>query len=61
MRSDSPRRPLRGAAGKASTQWAAWAVERCQEIDLRMKSVSGVDSQAELKLFLMELAQEARR
>ena len=61
MRSDYPARLLLEAAGKVSTQWAAWAVERCQEIDLRMKSVSGVDSQAELKLFLMELAQEARR
>ena len=32
---------------------------RCQALDLRMKSAYGADSAAELKEFLMELAQEA--
>ena len=61
MRSDYPAKLLLEAARKVSTGWAADAVERCRELDLRMKSVTGADSEAELKLFLMELAQGAKR
>lgn len=61
MRSDYPAKLLLESARKVSTGWAADAVERCRELDLRMKSVTGVDSEAELKLFLMELAQGAKR
>ena len=61
MRSDYPARLLLNVARHMTTQWAADAVCRCRELDLRMKSVTGVDSAAELKLFLMELAQGAKR
>ena len=61
MRSDYPAKLLLESARKVSTGWAADAVERCRELDLRMKSVTGVDSEAELKLFLMELAQGGKR
>ena len=61
MRSDYPARLLLEAARKVSTPWAARAAERCRELDLRMKSVTGVDSEAELKEFLMELAQGVDR
>ena len=60
MRSDYPAKLLLSEAARVTTAWAARAVERCQALDLRMKSVSGVDDEAELKLLLMELAQEAR-
>ena len=42
-----------------SRPWCERALRRCFETDLRMKSVSGTDSAAELKLLLMELAQGA--
>ena len=61
MRSDYPARLLLEAARRVTTPWAAEAVKRCQTLDRRMKSVTGVDGGAELKEFLMELAQEARR
>ena len=61
MRSDYPAKLLLESAKKVSTRWAADAVRRCQELDLKMKSVNGTDSVAELKFFLMELAQEAKR
>ena len=61
MRSDYPARLLLEAARKVSTPWAERAVERCRTLDLRMKSVTGADSEAELKEFLMELAQEVDR
>ncbi len=60
MRSDYPAKLLLSAARQVSTQWAAEAVERCQALDLRMKSVNGTDNEEELKEFLMELAQGAR-
>ena len=59
MRSDYPARLALEAAGRVSTRWAERAVERCQALDVRMKSVTGADSAGELKQFLMELAQEA--
>ena len=60
MRSDYPARLLLEAARSVSTRWTEDSVLRCQELDLRMKSVNGVDNEAELKQFLMELAQGAR-
>ena len=32
------------------------ALKKCQTLDRRMKSETGIDREAELKLFLMELA-----
>lgn len=60
MRSDYPARLLLEAARSVSTRWTEDCVLRCQELDLRMKSVNGVDNEAELKQFLMELAQGAQ-
>ena len=48
-------------AKKVSREWCANGVKRCYEVDLRMKSVNGVDGAAELKLLLMELAQGAAK
>lgn len=61
MRSDYPARLLLENARRVSRSWCANGVRRCYEADLRIKSVSGADGAAELKLLLMELAQEARR
>ena len=61
MRSDYPARLLLDNAKRVSRQWCANAVRRCYETDLRIKSVAGVDGADELKLLLMELAQEGRR
>ena len=61
MRSDYPARLLMEAARRVTTPWAAEAVRRCRQLDLRMKSASGVDGGEERKQFLMELAQGARR
>ena len=60
MRSDYPARLLLDNARRVSREWCANGVKRCYEVDLRMKSVSGVDGADELKLLLMELAQGAR-
>ena len=57
MRSDYPAKLLLDNAKRVSREWCAMAVRRCYEVDLRIKSVSGVDGAAELKLLLMELAQ----
>ena len=56
MRSDYPARLLLDNAKKVSREWCANGVKRCYEVDLRIKSVSGVDGADELKLLLMELA-----
>ena len=60
MRSDYPARLLLDNARRVDRAWCANGVKRCYEVDLRMKSVSGVDGADELKLLLMELAQGAR-
>ena len=60
MRSDYPARLLLDNARKVSREWCARAVKRCYEVDLRIKSVGGVDGADELKLLLMELAQGAK-
>ena len=57
MRSDYPAKLLLDNAKRVSREWCAHAVKRCYEVDLRIKSVSGVDGAEELKLLLMELAQ----
>lgn len=56
MSSDYPAKLLLSAAKKVDHQWCSWAVQRCQTLDRRMKSEKGMDSEAELKLFLAELA-----
>lgn len=61
MRSDYPARLLLENARRVSGEWCANAVRRCCAVDLRIKSVSGADGAEELKLLLMELAQEARQ
>lgn len=57
MRSDYPAKLLMDNARQVSGRWCDQAVRRCYEVDLRIKSVSGVDGAEELKLLLMELAQ----
>ncbi len=57
MRSDYPAKLLLDNAKRVSRSWCANAVKRCYEVDLRIKSVSGVDGAEELKLLFMELAQ----
>ena len=56
MSSDYPAKLLLQAARKVDHSWCASAVVRCQKLDRRMKSERGIDSESELKLFLMELA-----
>lgn len=56
MSSDYPAKLLMQAAGKVDHEWCQTAVIRCQMLDRRMKSEKNMDSEAELKLFLMELA-----
>ena len=56
MRSDYPARLLLDNARRVDRGWCANAVKRCYEVDLRIKSVGGVDGANELKLLLMELA-----
>ena len=60
MRSDYPAKLLLQSARRVSTAWCREAVDRCQALDLRMKSVTGADASGELRQFLMELAQGAR-
>ena len=59
MRSDYAARLLLENARRVDRQWCERAVRRCCELDMRIKSVNGVDGAEELKLLLMELAQEA--
>ncbi len=56
MRSDYPAKLLMDAAKKVDHNWCRRALQRCQVLDRRMKSENGIDREAELKLFLMELA-----
>lgn len=60
MRSDYPAKLLLENARRVTRPWCARAVRCCCEVDLRMKSASGVDGAGELKLLLMELAQTSR-
>ena len=56
MKSDYPADLLLKAAKKVDHVWCRRAVQQCQVLDRRMKSEKGMDNEAELKLFLMELA-----
>lgn len=56
MNSDYPAKLLLQAAKKVDHQWCRDAMQRCQSLDRRMKSQRGIDNEAELKLFLTELA-----
>ena len=51
-----PAELLLKAARKVDHNWCRMAVQSCQVLDRRMKSEKGMDSEAELKLFLVELA-----
>ena len=55
MKSDYPAKLLLSAAKQTTTDWCAAAVKRCQVLDRRMKSETGMDAAGELKLLLMEL------
>ena len=56
MSSDYPAKLLLGAAQNVRRSWCRDAIKRCQTLDRRMKSERGMDSEGELKLFLVELA-----
>ena len=56
MSSDYPAKLLLQAARKVDHAWCRQAVKRSQTLDRRMKSERNMDSEGELKLFLMELA-----
>ena len=56
MNSDYPAKLKMQAAGKVSHKWCSEAVKKAQILDRRMKSEKNIDSEEELKLFLMELA-----
>ncbi|MBQ9392834.1 MAG: DNA polymerase III subunit delta [Oscillospiraceae bacterium] len=56
MSSDYPAKLLLQAARRVDGPWCRRAVKRCQTLDRRMKSERGVDAEAELKQFVMELA-----
>mgnify|MGYP001157657005 FL=1 len=57
MRSDYPARLLMEAARKTTSEWCSQSLLMCQRLDQRMKSEKGIDSEGELKLLLMRLAQ----
>ena len=56
MKSDYPAKKLMQSARGVRRSWCREAVKRCQTLDHRMKSERNMDSEGELKLFLMELA-----
>ena len=56
MKFDYPAKKLMQSARGVRRSWCREAVTRCQTLDHRMKSERNMDSEGELKLFLMELA-----
>ncbi len=58
MRSDYPAKLLLGSAKHFSKEWCRNGIEMCKALDVQMKSQTGFDSEGELKLLLMRLAQE---
>jgi DNA polymerase-3 subunit delta len=58
MRSDYPTKLLMAAARRVDHDWCAAAVKNCQKLDRRMKLTSTKDSEQELKMFVMSLAQK---
>lgn len=61
MRSDYPARLLMDAARRVTTDWCREGVAMAQRLDRRLKSEKDIDGEAELKLFLAQLEQGARR
>ena len=57
MRSDYPAKLLLGSAKNFTKEWCREGIIMCKELDVQMKSQTGFDSQGELKLLLMRLAQ----
>ena len=57
MKSDYPAKLLMSAAQRVDHEWCRGALKKCQVLDRRMKSETGIDREGELKLFLMELAE----
>ena len=60
MRSDYPAKLLLGSAKHFSNEWCRNGIEMCKALDVQMKSQTGFDSEGELKLLLMRLAQEVQ-
>lgn len=56
MSSDYPAKLLLQSARRVDHNWCRDAVKRCQVLDTRMKSERNMNSEAEMSLFLMELA-----
>ena len=61
MRSDYPAKLLLSAAKNFSKDWCQDGIAMCKKLDVQMKSQTGFDSQGELKLLLMRLAQGVRQ
>ena len=61
MRSDYPAKLLLESARKLDRRWCREALAMCQTLDRQMKSQTGFDSEGELKMLLMRLAQGAKR
>lgn len=61
MRSDYPAKLLLESASRVSKEWCRDGVQMCKKLDVQMKSQTGFDSQGELKLLLMRLAQGVSR
>ena len=49
-----------GSAKHFSKEWCRNGIEMCKALDVQMKSQTGFDSEGELKLLLMRLAQEVQ-
>lgn len=61
MRSDYPAKLLMSSAKNFSREWCREGIEMCKKLDVQMKSQTGFDSQGELKLLLMRLAQGVQK
>lgn len=61
MRSDYPAKLLLSSARNFSKEWCREGIIQCKKLDVQMKSQTGFDSQGELKLLLMRLAQGGKR
>ena len=61
MKSDYAAKLLMNAARNVSAAWCRNALKEAERLDRRMKSENGIDSEEELKRFLMGLIREARR
>lgn len=61
MRSDYPAKLLLSSARNFTKEWCRDGIAMCKKLDVQMKSQTGFDSQGELKLLLMRLAQGGKR